>query len=123
MLRLLTDEQVSPAVAKQVARRCRELSIVAIRDWQNGHLLSASDEVVLREAHNHGLTLITFDLRTIPALLRTWAEQGLDHSGVVLIDQRTLRQNDIGGLVAALCALWREHGELSWTSRVVFLRR
>lgn len=123
MLHLLTDEQVSPAVAKQAARRCRGLSSVAIRDWLHGQLLSASNEVVLQEAHRQRLTLVTFDLHTIPPLLRTWAEQGVDHGGVVLVDQNTIRQNNIGGLATALCVLWREQGDLAWTNRVVFLRR
>jgi hypothetical protein len=123
MLSYLTDEHISPSVAKQAARRCRGISIIPLRDWEGGHFLSASDEVVLREAHERGLTLVTFDVRTLPPLLRCWAEQGIDHSGVVLVDQRTLKQHDIGGLTTALCALWREQKRLSWTNRVLFLRR
>jgi hypothetical protein len=65
---------------------------------------------------------VTFDWRTIPPLLRLWAEQGINHSGVILVDERTLVQNDIGGLVGALCAVWKEQGHLDWTNRVVYLR-
>jgi len=122
MLRLLTDEQISPAVARQAAVKCRGIRIVAIRSWEGGHFLSAADELVLREARRQKLTLVTFDLRTIPPLLRSWAEQGIDHGGILLADERTLPQNDIGGLVSALCALWREQGDLDWTNRVVYLR-
>ena len=70
MLRLLTDEQVSPAVATQAPNRCRGIQIMAIRAWETGHFLSASDAMVFREAHAQGLTLVTFDLRTIFSLLR-----------------------------------------------------
>jgi hypothetical protein len=122
MLRLLTDEHISPAVARQGSARCRGIRIVATREWEQGHLLSATDEVVLQKAHEQKLTLVTFDLRTIPPLLRLWAEQGVDHSGVVLVDERTLPQDDIGGLVHALCALWRAQNDMDWTNRVVFLR-
>ena len=122
MPQLLTDEQISPAVARQAPNRCRGLSIVAMRNWQGGHFLSATDELVLREAHQQKLTLVTFDLRTIPPLLRLWAEQGINHSGVILVDERTLAQNDIGALVGALATVWKAQGDLDWTNRVVYLR-
>jgi hypothetical protein len=122
VLQLLTDEQISPAVARETPNRCQGLSIVAMRNWQGGHFLSATDELVLREAHQQKLTLVTFDLRTIPPLLRLWAEQGINHSGVILVDERTLAQNDIGALVGALAAVWKAQGDLDWTNRVVYLR-
>jgi ABC-type transporter Mla MlaB component len=123
MLRLLTDEHVSPAVAEAARRACPGIRITAIREWQHGHLLGAPDDTVLHEAHHDGLTLVTFDLRTIPPLLRAWAEQQIDHGGVVLVDGQTIRQADVGGLAAALCALFEAHGRSDWTNRVVFLRR
>jgi hypothetical protein len=110
-------------VARQVAKRCRGLLIQAMQEWESGHFLSAEDELVLQEAHQRRLTLVTFDLRTIPPLLRTWAEQGIDHSGVILVDERTVPQSDIGGLVAALVALVKSQGGVDWTNRVAFLRR
>jgi hypothetical protein len=94
-----------------------------MQEWESGHFLSAEDELVLQEAHQRRLTLVTFDLRTIPPLLRTWAEQGIDHSGVILVDERTVPQSDIGGLVAALVALVKSQGGVDWTNRVAFLRR
>lgn len=93
-----------------------------MQSWEGGHFLSASDELVLQEAHKQRLTLGTFDLRTIPPLLRSWAEQGIDHSGVILVDDRTIAQSDIGGLLAALCAVWKAQRDLDWTNRVVYLR-
>ena len=122
MLRLLTDEQISPAVARQAPAKRRGIRILAMQDWERGHFLSAGDDLVLQEAHEQKLTLVTFDLRTIPPLLRLWAEQGIDHGGVVLVDERTLPQDDIGGLLKALCALGRAQREMDWTNRVVFLR-
>ena len=122
MLRLLSDEQISPAVARQAPSRCRGIQITAMNAWEGGHFLGASDELVLKEAHKQQLTLVTFDLRTIPPLLRLWAEQGIDHGGVLLVDDRTFAQNDVGGLVAALCAVWKAQRDLDWTNRVVYLR-
>jgi hypothetical protein len=78
--------------------------------------------LIFQEARKEKLTLVTFDLRTIPPLLRLWAEQGFDHSGVILVDERTFAQNDIGALVTALCAVWLAERDRDWTNRVVYLR-
>jgi len=123
MLRLLTDEQISPAVADAVRRMHGELEITALCDWHAGHMLSADDALVLAEARREALTLASYDLRTLPVLLRALAEQGIDHGGVVLVDEASIRQVDVGGLAGALCALWVSQGRLDWTNRVVFLRR
>ena len=123
MPQLLTDEHISPAVARQAPSRCRGIRIQAIHGGEGGHFLSAPEEVVLREAPKQRLTLVTLDLKTIPPLLRLWAEQGTDHSGVILVDERTFAQNDIGGLISGLCALWKSEGDSVWTNRVVYLRR
>lgn len=122
MIELLTDEQISPAAAKHASAKCQGISIVAMKSWEGGHFLGAPDGLVLAEAHKQKLTLVTFDLRTIPPLIRLWAEQGIDHGGVVLVDERTLPQSDIGGLITALCAVWRSQGDMDWTNRVVYLR-
>jgi hypothetical protein len=123
MLRLLTDEHISLAVAAAARRVCADMEIMSLREWQGGHMLSASDELVLMEAHEQGLTLVTYDLRTIPPLLRAWAEQGVAHGGVVLVDDKTYHQTDVGGLARALCYLWDASRLADWTNRVVFLRR
>jgi hypothetical protein len=122
MLRLLTDEHISPAVGEQAARRCQGIKILSIQAWEGGHFLSAGDELILQEAYKQKYTLVTFDLRTIPRLLRLWGENGMDHAGVILVDGRTIRPDDIGGLIAALCGLWRSERNLDWTNRVVYLR-
>jgi hypothetical protein len=123
VLQLLTDEQISPTVAVQAPAHCLGINIRSIRTWENGHFQGAEDEVVLSEAVRQKLTLVTFDLRTVPPLLRLWAEQGLDHAGVILVDERTIPQNDIGGLIGALCAIWRSERSVDWTNRIVYLRR
>lgn len=122
MLRLLLDEHISPAVARAAAQRCRGMDVLPVSAWQNGRWLNAPDDVLLHGAREHGLTLVTYDLRTIPVLLRSWADQGLDHGGVVFVDERTIPQNDIGGLMLLLCELWRAERMADWRNRVVFLR-
>jgi hypothetical protein len=69
------------------------------------------------------LTLVTYDRRTIPPLLKTWAEEGRKPGGVIFVDEKTISPADIGGLVRALIQLFKETGRWDWTDRVCFLRR
>jgi hypothetical protein len=41
---------------------------------------------------------------------------------VILIDDRTILQKDIGGLVLALLRTYGEEAQLEWEDRVVYLR-
>ena len=76
----------------------------------------------MEEASKQGLTFVTYDLRTIPPLLRVWAEGGIEHGGLILVDNRTIPQGDVGGLARALCEIWRSENNKDWVNRVVFLR-
>ncbi|MGB2653232.1 MAG: hypothetical protein WAN62_05605, partial [Candidatus Acidiferrum sp.] len=70
-----------------------------------------------------GLTLVTYDRRTIPPLLKTWAEEGRKHGGVIFVDEKTISPADTGGLVRALGELARATARWDWSDRVCFLRR
>jgi len=122
MLRLLLDEHVSPEVANGVQRRNRALVVHPMVQWENGNFLGKEDSVCLLEAAKQRLTLVTYDRRTIPPLLKLWAEEGRSHAGVIFVDEKTISPADIGGLVRALISLAREVGEMDWTDQVYFLR-
>jgi hypothetical protein len=122
MLSLLLDEHLSPHVVPAARRFSHRIRIVSIHDWMQGHFLGAPDEELLEEAFRQKISLVTFDLKTIPLLLRSWAEQGIDHGGVILVDDRTFAQNDIGGIARALSELWKLQGRLDWTNRAFFLQ-
>jgi hypothetical protein len=123
MLKLLLDEHISPDVAHGLRRRHRALAVRSMVEWENGRFLGQADSPCLREADAQGLTLVTYDRRTIPPLLKTWAEEGRTHGGVVFVDEKTISPADIGGLVWALTRLARETGDWDWTNRIYFLRR
>ncbi|MGO9336943.1 MAG: hypothetical protein ACLPY1_05480 [Terracidiphilus sp.] len=123
MLRLLLDEHISPQVAKGLRRSSRGIAVYSLTEWEDGNFLGQDDTACLREAAAQGLTFVTYDRRTIPPLLKTWAEAGLQHGGVIFIDERTISPADIGGLVRAFRDLIRETREWDWTDRVCFLRR
>ncbi len=123
MLKLLLDEHVSPSVAAGLRRRDRTLVVRSMPEWEDGCFLGQEDDVCLREAALQGFTLVTYDRRTIPPLLKIWAEQGRRHAGVIFVDEKTISPADIGGLIRALSALGKEARRWDWTDRICFLQR
>jgi hypothetical protein len=123
MLQILTDEQISPEVAVAAPRLCLGIPITTLFEWMDGHFVGSPDGEILREAARQKLTLLSFDLRTIPKLLRAWGEQGIDHGGLIFVDEKSIPQHDIGGLARSLCALWKLLGDADWTNRCFFLQR
>lgn len=123
MPKLLLDEHISAQVASGVQRQHRSLVIHSVVQWEGGNFLGKEDSVCLLEAAKQRLTLVTYDLRTIPLLLKLWAEEQRSHGGVIFVDEKTISPADIGGLVRALIVLAGEIGEMDWTNQVYFLRR
>jgi hypothetical protein len=123
MLKILLDEHISPDVGAGLHRRIPELMIRSMAEWQEGDFLGQEDSVCLEEAFVHGLTLVTYDRRTIPPLLKRWAEEVRPHAGVFFVDEKTISPADIGGLVKALAMLVRQTRTWDWANRIVFLRR
>lgn len=121
MLQLLLDEHVSPDVASGVRRGNRAMVVRSMADWEGGNFLGLDDASCLREAASQGLTLVTYDRRTIPPLLKTWAEEGRRHGGVIFVDEKTISPADIGGLMRALTSLVKETRRWDWTDRICFL--
>ena len=123
MLNLLLDEHISPMVADSLRRRQRLLLVFCMTEWQEGQFLGQQDSVCLQQAAAQGLTLVTYDRRTIPPLLKAWAEEGQRHGGVIFVDEKTISPSDTGGLVRALTDLSKKTAKWDWTNRVCFLRR
>jgi hypothetical protein len=123
MVKVLLDEHISPAVAEGLRRRNRSLTVVCMATWQQGEFLGQQDFVCLQQAAVQGLTLVTYDRRTIPPLLKAWAEEGRKHGGVIFVDEKTISPADTGGLVRALGELARTTARWEWSDRVCFLRR
>lgn len=123
MLKLLLDEHLSPDVASGLRRRNRTLVVRPLVEWEGGNFLGQDGAACLREAALQRLTLVTYDRRTIPPLLKTWAEEDRHHAGVIFVDEKTISPADIGRLVTALTALAKEGAHWDWTDRICFLRR
>jgi hypothetical protein len=122
MLRLLLDEHISPQVAVGLRRRNRAIVVRYMAEWEGGNFLGQDDAACLQAAVAQNLTLVTYDRRTIPPLLKTWAEEGRNHGGIIFVDEKSISPADIGGLVRALTSLARQAGTWDWTNRVCYLR-
>jgi len=123
MLKLLLDEHVALAVAAALRRRHPSLIVLCLAEWESGEFLGQPDSACLQQAAAQGLTLVTYDRRTIPPLLKAWAEQGQEHGGVIFVDEKTIPPADVGALVQALSNLFRRAAKWEWTNRICFLRR
>jgi hypothetical protein len=123
MLRLLLDEHLSPDIAEGLHRRRKNLTIHGLAKWEGGRFFGFSDEAMLKEAAAQKLTLVTYDLKTIPPLLKAWIEAGRDHGGVIFVDNKTIPSSDRGRLIRALQKVVEDAGQDDWTNQVCFLRR
>jgi hypothetical protein len=122
MLHLLLDEHLSADIADGLILRRPEISITSVHRWRNGNLLGCPDDAILLAAAKDGLTVVTYDLKTIRPLLNEWRALGLAHAGVLFVDGRTIRSHDFGGLIRALESLWDRERTAIWTNRIEFLR-
>ena len=90
MLRLVLDEHISPRVAVGIRLRDKRIIVRSMAEWENGSFLGQEDSACLREAAVQKLTLVTYDCRTIPPMLKDWAEEGRQHGVVIFVDEKTI---------------------------------
>lgn len=121
MLAFLLDEHISPQIGQQLRQKRPNMSVFVLQNWEQGRYLQLADDLLINLAHQHSLTLVTYDLRSIPVLLSKLTEQEHDHSGVVLIDQKTIPPNNFGLLIGSLIHLWDANQQRDWKNRVIFL--
>lgn len=118
-LRLLLDVHISPKVAATL--RGSGIDAVSLREWQGGQFLSSPDDQILRAAQRDGRVLVTYDVRSIPRLTRSWQQQGAPHAGVLYVSGKTVRSNAIGRLADAVVRFVAAQGDQDWANREDFL--
>lgn len=117
--RLLLDAHLSPIIAGLL--RERGIEAVSLQEWRGGHFFSRPDIDLLEAATGEGLTLVSFDVGTIPILLRELAESEVAHSGVILISSKTFRPQAFRPLADAIVRYIAASGDQDWQNRVEFL--
>ncbi len=125
MLRFLLDEHLSPDLVAAVQTLQAEIVVISLPEWGKGRYVGADDRTILAAAYEQGLTLVTYDQKTIPPLLVAWGERATPHAGVVFGSIHTIPTSDIGSLALAraLVRLWRRDADLDWTNQVAYLTR
>ncbi|MEO0808638.1 MAG: DUF5615 family PIN-like protein [Cyanobacteria bacterium J06643_4] len=123
MLVFLLDEHISPKVSSQLQQKNAKIIVRTLQTWENGLYLQASDEKIINAASKQSLTLVTYDLKTIPPLLNKLAEEEQSHAGIIFVNEQTISSSNIGRLVKALHALWEKNHEQDWMNRCVYLSK
>lgn len=121
MLAFLLDQHISAAVAEQIRAKRPEIKIVSLYEWRGGSFVGTADPFILRAAAEDGLTLVTYDRKTIPPVPAEWGTLGLAHGGAVFVDNLTIASNDFGRLVRGLIYYWDQEHASDWTNRIGFL--
>jgi hypothetical protein len=120
-LNLLLDEQISPVIAEQVMRHRPGRSVQSVHRWGDGAFLGASDRELLHACSDQGLTLVTYDLKTVPIALSEFGAKGLLHGGAVLIDNRSVPNNAFGPLTRSIVRFLDAFGDSDGRGCVYFL--
>ena len=118
---LLLDVHIATHVAARLRRR--GLDAIALPEWHGGAYLDLPDDALLRQAATERRVFATFDVHTIPALLRVLGDAGIDHAGVILIGPRSFRQDDVGGIARAIETVLQDVLPPVATNHVIYLRR
>jgi hypothetical protein len=121
-VRLLLDCHISKATIQALRKRLYNLDTQHLAAWRSSAFLRASDEEILAACHRERRVFVTFDQRTIPDLLRSWAAEQRPHSGIIFGDENSVRPNHPGAVAAALSQLAGEIGGADTTNLVRFLR-
>jgi hypothetical protein len=121
LLRLLLDAHIPGQVARQLREQGHDVEHLSA--WELGQYRTRPDHEIIAAALGEHRILVTFDVRSIPALIRGLLESGAHHSGVIFVDYRTIRPDDVGGLVLALGTLLETDSDSQWEDRSEFLQR
>ena len=121
-VKVLLDVHIAKATLGALANSVPAVQAEHIAEWRAGALRNAPDGEILAACHEEFRVFVTFDLRTIPGLLRHWAAEGRDHSGVIFGDANTVHPNSPAEVAVALTALAGEIGDGDTSNLIRFMR-
>ncbi|MGI8461150.1 MAG: DUF5615 family PIN-like protein [Solirubrobacterales bacterium] len=114
-MKLLLDEQISPRVAERLQRFGHD----AIAVSKLASLQGKSDEAVFLAARETGRAVVTYDRDDFLVLAAGFAERGLTHDGLVIINPKRLPSREFTVLANALDRFIREF--VPWPGFVTWL--
>jgi len=112
-VKLLTDEHFPSEIALAVRREMPDFDIQSIHETNLAGLL---DQPLLAALDLQQRTLLTRDVNSIPDFLKERLREGKSHGGVIYASTR-FRQNDLRGVIRALVAFLKAHGDEDWGCR------
>ena len=121
-VRLLLDSHIDKAVVSALRRICPAADVAHLADWHGGRFRTAEDAVILAACVQDGRVFVTYDQRTIPGLLRLWAEERRAHAGVFFADSDTVPPDRPGAVAEAVRLLVEELSGRDTTNVVRYLR-
>ena len=78
------NRQISPEIAAQTRSNRWGIPILSLYEWLGGDFVGADDSLILHSATQEGLTLVTYDRRTIPPILVKCKSSCISHVGILL---------------------------------------
>ncbi len=120
---LLLDVHVAKAVIGALRKAAPHIQAEHISQWRGGAFLRAEDAEILAACHAEKRVFITYDMATIPDLLRRWMMEVRPHSGVIFADENTVKPNVPGEVALAIASLAKDIGNADTTNLVRHLRR
>lgn len=121
-MKILLDVHVAKAALGALRKAAPRVDAEHISQWRGGAFLRADDAEILAACHAEKRVMITYDMATIPDLLRRWMAENRPHSGVVFADENTVRPNAPREVALAIAALAKELGNTDTTNFVRYLR-
>lgn len=121
-MKLLFDVHVAKAAVGALRKTAPNIDAEHISQWRGGAFIRSDDAEILAACHTERRTLVTYDMATLPDLLRRWMAEDRPHSGVIFADANTIKPNAPREIAFALAALAKDNGDGDTTNRVWYLR-
>ena len=122
MIRLLADGNTSRRFVDACLRLQRDFPVIHLADWMQGKYRISKDLVLLPVLREHGLTIVSFDRRTMAMYAGQLTREGSGHAGVILF-RRSISQIDYGKQSRLLVEFWQEAKDWDWADRIEYLPR
>ena len=116
------DVHITRAAIGALRKAAPHLHAEHISQWRGGAFRRAEDAEILAACHAEKRVLITYDLATIPDLLRRWMAEDRSHSGVVFGDENTVKPNVPAAVASAIAMLAGEIGDTDTTNLIRYLQ-